>query len=389
VPVLTNYRDIFFDAGVMLIFFGAILIYPIFYPLPYSAEVLRKVPVGVVDLDRSQLSRRLIRMMDAHEMLSVTARPASLKEAEDLFYNGDIKGFVVIPRRFSKDVMKGSQTTVAAYCDAGYFLFYKQVFTGVLYSAGTLSGGVAIKRMTSRGIPKQQAMIKRDPLPLLQVPLFNPAGGYASYVVPPVLILIVQQTLLIGIGMVKGTRRERRSGGNAYPALNGKTVGAVPLLAGRAVAYLSLYFLHVIYITIILFRFYRFPQRGTLLEILLFLTPFLLSIIFLGFTVSALFKRRETSMVVLLFTSMPFLFLVGFSWPVENIPSWLRFFSVFIPSTMGIDGFLKIDGMGASLKEVGRQWAVLWGLSIFYFFLAWFSLKLSGKSDYRRAAQRP
>jgi len=377
-----EYRNIFFDAGVMLILFGAILIYPFFYPFPYSAEVLKKVPVGVVDLDRSQLSRRLIRMMDAHEMLSVTARPVSLEEAEDLFYKGDIKGIVVIPSRFERDIMKGRQARVAAYCDAGYFLRYRQVLTGVLYSTGTLSAGVAVKRMTAKGIPRQQAMIKRDPLPLLQVPLFNPAGGYATYAVPPVLILILQQTLLIGIGMVGGTKRERRPDNGVSPISEKKAVGRVSLLVGKVLAYFSIYLVHVVYIAAILFRFYRFPQRGTLVEVILFLTPFLFSVISLGLAASVLFKTREASMTMLLFTSLPVLFLAGFSWPVESIPSWLRFFSLFIPSTSGIDGFLRIVCMGASLKEVGPQWVILWGLSISYFFMAWFFLRLSGRNNH-------
>lgn len=378
---MDEYRRIFFDAGVMLICFGAILIYPFFYPFPYAAEVLKKVPVGVVDLDRTQLSRRLIRMMDAHEMLSVTARPVSLKEAEDLFYDGDIKGIVVIPSRFERDILKGGNTRVAAYCDAGYFLRYRQVLTGVLYSTGTLSAGVVLKRMTAKGTPRLQALARRDPLPLLQVPLFNPSGGYATYAVPPVLILILQQTLLIAIGMSAGTERERASTGRTSPRL--KQSAAHTVLAGKALAYFSIYLLHAIYVSIILFRLYRYPQRGTPGEALLFLVPFLMSAIFLGIATSVLFKSRETSMVVLLFTSLPFLFLAGFSWPVESIPSWLRFFSLFIPSTSGIDGFVRIACMGASLKEVGRQWATLWGLSILYFFLAWLGVRYSERHRFR------
>ncbi len=104
----------------MLILFGAILIYPFFYPFPILLRY-SKVPVGVVDLDRSQLSRRLIRMMDAHEMLSVTARSGELGGSRGPLLQGDIKGIVVIPSRFERDIMKGRQARVAAYCDADIF----------------------------------------------------------------------------------------------------------------------------------------------------------------------------------------------------------------------------------------------------------------------------
>ena len=81
-------------------------------------------------------------------------------------------------------------------------------------------------------------------------------------------------------------------------------------------------------------------------------------------------------MVALSFTSIPALFLAGFSWPVESIPQWLRTLSFLIPSTVGIDGFLKLNIMGATLREVGPQWMILWGLSILYFVLACLSMKV-------------
>ena len=383
-----EYRAIFGDAGALLIFFGAILVYPIVYPIPFWGEVLKKIPVAVVDMDRSQLSRKLVRMMDAHETLNVAARPSSLAEAEELFYRGGIKGIVVVPNDFERDILRGRQVTVPAYCDASYFLLYRQVLTGVMQSSGTLSAGVEIKRLMARGAAREQAIAARDPLPLLSIPLFNPGGGYATYGVPPVMLLILQQTLLIGIGMLQGTARAGAAATGAGTGANltdarpgpGARTQAWAIL-GKGMAYFTIYLIHAIYIIVILFRLYRFPQRGAPLSLLLFLFPFLLSVIFLGLTISAFFKDRETSMVVLLFTSVPALFLAGFSWPVEAIPRWLHLASLTIPTTAGIDGFLKINSMGARLNEVATQWAVLWGLAILYFFLAWLFAHLRSRRN--------
>lgn len=360
-----EYRNIFLDSGVLLIFFGAILAYPLIYPIPYAHEVLRDVPVAVVDMDHSQLSRKLIRMMDANEFLRITSRPTSLAEARDQFFRGSVNGIVVIPEDFTKNILRKEQAVVAAYCDASYFLLYRQVLTGVLYAVGTLSAGVELKRMVARGFTSGQAMAARDPLPLLSYPLFNPSGGYASYVVPPILMLILQQTLLIGIGMLGGTVREKK--GRHFLIPEEQSVGVVSLLLGKSAAYLSLYILHAIYFFVVLFRLYRFPQRGEPMEILLFIIPFLFSVIFLGLTLAAMFRNREISMMALLFTSIPVLFLAGFSWPPESIPKWLRILSFLLPSTAGIDGFLKLSIMGAALPEVKFQWLLLWGLTGIYF----------------------
>ncbi len=369
-----EYRNILLDSGVMLIFFGAILVYPIIYPIPYSSEVLKETPVAVVDLDHSQLSRKLIRMLEANEFLHITSRPTSLAEARNQFYKGIINGIVVIPEDFTRNIFRGKQATVSAYCDASYFLLYRQVLTGVIYTTSTFSAGIEIKRMMAKGFTQGQAMAARDPLPLISYPLFNPAGGYASYVVPPVMLLILQQTLLIGIGMLGGTAREQK--GHHFLLSGDNSIGALSHVLGKGAAYLSLYILHAIYFFVVLFRFYRFPQRGEPLDLLLFMLPFLISVIFLGMTLSTLFRNREISMVALLFTTIPAIFLAGFSWPVESIPQWLRTLSFLIPSTVGIDGFLKLNIMGATLREVGPQWMTLWGLSILYFILACLSMKI-------------
>ncbi len=366
-----------------MIFFGAIIIYPIVYPLPYTKEVLKKVPVAVVDMDQSQMSRRLIRMMDAHEMLRVAARPPSMEEAQELFYEGTINGFIVIPKDFSKEIVRGRQAVVSAYCDASYFLLYRQVLTGVIYSVGTTSAGIDIRRAMAKGSPLGQAMKAREPLPVLSIPLFNPGGGYATYAVPPVLLLILQQTLLIGIGMMQGTARESkggraRSGTPAHPG-NG---GPLSLILGKAMAYLTIYLFHAVYIVVILFRLYRFPQRGNFVDVIFFFLPFLLSIIFLGFAASAFFKERETSMIVLLCTSIPAVFLAGFSWPAEAIPRWLRALSFLLPTTAGIDGFLKINNMGASLSDVSFQWCLLWALCAVYLAAAWLATKMTQARDF-------
>lgn len=368
-----EYRNIFLDSGVLLIFFGAILVYPLVYPIPYSPEVLRDVPVAVVDMDHSQLSRKFIRMMDAHELLRIASFHTSLTEARDQFFRGSVNGIVVIPGDFTKNILRKEQAVVAAYCDASYFLLYRQVLTGVLYTTGTLSAGVEVKRMMAKGFTRGQAMAARDPVPLLSYPLFNPSGGYASYVVPPVLMLILQQTLLIGIGMLGGTVREKK--GRHFLIPEEQSTGVVSLLLGKSAAYLSLYIVHAVYFFVFLFRIYRFPQRGEPLELLLFILPFLTSVIFLGLTLTALFRNREISMMALLFTSIPVLFLAGFSWPPESIPEWLRILSFMLPSTAGIDGFLKLSIMGATLPEVGFQWILLWGLTGLYFTVACLTVK--------------
>lgn len=356
-------RALLGDGGALLVLVGAVLLYSVFYPIPYRPEVLKEVPLVVVDEDGSGLARRLTELVDAHELLRVTTRATSLAEAEEVVRRGEAGGVLAIPADFERQVRRGEPVSVGVYADASYFLVYRQSLTGALEAIGAVSAGLEIRRLQAGGLSATQARAARDPLPVITRALFNPIEGYATYVVPPVLILVLQQTLLVGMGMLAGTARERRR-----PLPLGGT--ALQRVSGRAAVYVLLYTVHAFYYLALVPRLYGFPQRGATLDVVVFTLPFLLSVTLLGLTLEPLFARREASLQLLLFTSLPAVFLAGFSWPVEAMPTWLRCASLLVPSTAGIAGLLRLNTMGATLRQVGFEWLVLWGLTLLYLILA-------------------
>ena len=115
---------------------------------------------------------------------------------------------------------------------------------------------------------------------------------------------------------------------------------------------------------------WHFPYLVSEYGGLTFLLPYLLSCIFLGIALSTLFRYRENSLLLLLFTSIPFLMLSGASIPKECMPEWLYAIGKVVPSSSGVDGFVRIQTMGATLSEVSVQWCTLWVLTAVYFGLA-------------------
>jgi len=369
-----EFKNIFADAGVLLIFIGAVLIYPILYGYVYSNEVVKEVPVALVDLSKTPESRLLARMVDASEFIQLSENAHSLDEAEILFYHGKVNGIIVIPSSFSKEVLSGRQTHVSVYCDAAYFLYYKQVFKGASYAVGTYSAGIEIKKLMAKGVPADQAMKNREPIPVITTPLYNPSEGYGSYVMLAFLALVLQQTLLIGIGMLGGTSREQKRFHLLIPA-GSKRGGTIPIVLGKGAAYLTIYVANSIYALGLMPKIFSYAQRADLLSMILFLLPFLLSVIFLAMALSSIYKNREHSMLVLVFTSIPFLFFSGISWPYESLPVWIKAIAQLIPSTPGIRGILKLNLMGAPFSSVVWEWLHLWLLTFVYFVFALFMTK--------------
>jgi ABC-2 type transport system permease protein len=305
-------------------------------------------------------------MLDANENIKVAERNVGFEEARKLFYEGKVFGLIVIPARFERDIRRGVIADVAAYYDTSTLLYYRQLKTGVTYVSRTLGAGIQMRKFMAAGASREKAMASQDPLPYVGVPLFNPSGGYGGYIIPAVFILIIHQTLLIGIGMVMGARRE------VADMVNGKRlkIWEVPgIVIGRTAAYVSIGYFTALYNVGILHHYYSYPLRNFSSEFLIFITPFLIATTLFGLTLGFCFRHREVA-TALLGTSVPFLFIVGFAWPPEIMPTWLRLMSYAVPNTPGVDGFLKLTQLGAELKEIPFDYHLLWWQSAAYFVLA-------------------
>lgn len=373
---LDELRAIATNRGAFMVLGIAALLYAFFYPLPYMPQVAREMPVVVVDQDRSAMSRQLIRMADAADQVDVVDIVHSEREAEQRLLLGKAYGVFVIPANFERDILRGERVIVGIYGDASYFLVYSQIAMGLAQATGTMSAGIEIRRLQASGYGESAAYDRRDPLPLQVFPLYNETGGYGDYVVPAVLILILQQTLLVGIGVLGGSRREDEDDTTIAPAGQRfrpnlrRAWQNTQMMLGRALAYIGIYSIHIAIYLLVVYRVFDFPQRGNIADIYVFLLPFLLAVIFMGMALASLFRERETAIQILLFSSLPAVFISGFSWPPEALPRWLHTLAATLPSTAGIDGYLRLNQLGATLYQVKGTWMHLWALAGVYFVLA-------------------
>lgn len=364
-----EYHYIFHDGGVLLVVVGAILIYSTAYSFAYKNEVLRDIPIAIVDNSQTPSSRQIIRSFDATPNLRVAYKPTSLEEAKKLFYQRKVNGVIVIPSDYEKKLQRAEKVNLAIYADASYFLMYRQVFFDVTNSVLHSNGNVEWVRFVSKGAQPKQAEALSNPVTISVKNLYNPSGGYATFIMPAIIMVIIQQTLLIGIGMVGGTWREKCLYKTLIPS-GERRMSVLPIVLGKSAAFISVYCITLSYLLCFHYKLFGYPMNGSAGTIVLFLLPYLLSCTFLGVALSSLFRHRENSLLLLLFTSIPVLMLSGASVPQECIPQWLYYGTKFIPSGSGVDGFIRIQTMGATLAEVSTQFWTLWILTAVYFLLA-------------------
>ncbi len=360
-------KQVFHDEGVLIFFIIVPLVYPLLYSWIYNNEVVREVPVVVVDDNHSSLSRQFVRRCDATPEVKVFCYAADMDEAKSLVSRQLAKGIYHIPAEFDSNVNRMKQASIGVYCDMSLMLTYKAIYQSALAVSQTMGAEIQVKR--SQPNSKREAEISVRPMAYDDVPIFNPAGGYGSSVLPAVLMLILQQTLVLGIGLSAGTARENNRYHELIP-IDRHYQGVFRILGGKALCYFMIYAVMGAYLTLAVPKMFSFVQLAHWPSLLMLMLPYTLACIFFGMIVSCIVRYRENVMLLMVFVSVPLLFLSGVSWPQSNIPHFWQSISWLFPSTFGIRAYVRMNTMGATLGDVILEYRLLWVQALGYFIIA-------------------
>ena len=357
-------KQMVYDEGVLIFCVIVPLVYPLLYSWIYNNEVVREVPVVIVDQSHSQQSRQFIRMVDASPDVRVLCYAEDLDDAQSLVSRQVAKGVYLIPADFATNLNRMQQGVISVYCDMSLMLTYKAIYqTSVLV---TQAMGAEIQRKVSGNYTAREDLITTRPLDFEDVPIFNPAGGYGNFIIPAVLMLIIQQTLILGIGLAAGTARERNRYSDLVP-INRCYGGIYRIVTGKALCYLMVYAVMSAYLTLIIPRIFSFIALIQWQDLLALMLPYLLACVFFGLTVSCLVHYRENVMLLVVFISVPLLFMTGVSWPQSAIPGFWQGVSWLFPSTFGVRAFVRMNTMGGVLSDVVPEIRYLWIQAAAYF----------------------
>ena len=359
-----EFRTTFRDQGVLIFFILVPLGYPLLYAFIYNNEVVREVPAVVVDDSRSSFSREYLQNIDATPDVDIVSYCADMKEAQQMLKERKAYGIIYIPVDFNDKLVKGEQSQVHIYCDMSGLLYYKSML--IANTSVSLDMNKDIKISRSRNTTDRQDEITTYPIEYEDIAMFNPTTGFAAFLITAVLILIIQQTLLLGIGLSAGTAREHNRFRDLVP-INRHYNGTLRIVLGKGLSYFLVYSLVSVYVLCVVPRIFSLNQIGQPGTLILFTLPYLAACIFFAMTASIAIRNRETCMLLFVFTSVPLLFISGISWPGSAIPAFWRYVSYIFPSTFGINGFVRVNNMGATLSEVSFEYKALWIQAGIYF----------------------
>ena len=331
------------DKGVLLLILIGPVVYSVYYPFPYSPEVARNVPIAVVDLDRSSLSRKLIRLVGASPDIEVALIANDLTQLRQALWDSKVEGGLIIPADFRRRTLRGETAHPIVLGNGAYFLFNRAELLGLAGATQALSMELNIKHELAATVSVDQARERIQPVRLELRAASNPTGGYSTYVVPAVAVVVLQQTLLLGICMLMGTWKETAAPFDLSVRCN---------RLGLVMAAATLCFLNALYYVGLVYWREDYPHLGDMTDLLPVIAVFSFTAAAWAVAIGSWIRYREQAVIHLLPITIPIIFLAGFAWPVESIPMLLRALSLFVPSTAGIQGFLNVDQMGADFSQV-------------------------------------
>lgn len=343
--MLKDIKNIFKDPAAMLIMLLLPLAYPLLYSFIYTNEVVRDMPVCVVDMSDTQESRHFTRQLDATPDVEVAYRVNDFEEGQRLMREQKVHGILYFPSDYAEKMQKMQQSPLEIYTDMGFMLYYKAFYLA-----------------TYNVMLEQKHPLLADNPEVIKVhdyPMFNTQGGYGNFLLPAVLVLILQQTMLLGMATQVGTRRQQ-----------GLRDFTIPERVRQGVSYYLVYFVLAAYVLIIVPKIFCFTQLISTWSLIFLLIPMLLSMVTFSILISIFFKHRETPLLYIAPTSVILLFLTGISWPESSMPQFWADFAWLIPSTPAVRAFVKMNCMGANLSLVSPY---IWGMliqSIVYVLLA-------------------
>jgi ABC-2 type transport system permease protein len=360
------------DVGVLIFFFFLPVVYPIVYTLIYNPEVVTDIPVAIVDRSRTSESRELVRMASAAPAIQIYSYCANLEEAKSQMASGDVYGILEIPDDYATSLGNGKQAVAQFYAESSLLIRNRAFVSALSDLQMALAQKITVERVSALGVTTSGSAL---PVNSKSNFLGDTEQGFASFVIPGIIILILQQSMLLGICMLGGTERERRLRNVGKDPMSIDTAGTLATIIGRSLCYVFLYIPASIYILNIIPMIFDLPQIGDPLQVMLFVFPLLVASSFMGQALNLFMRERESAFILIVFLSVLFLFLSGLTWPRYAVNDLWTAVGNCIPSTWGVEGFIRINSNGGTIGENATQFTMLWVLAGVYFIAAYFVVR--------------
>ena len=327
----------------------------------FSAGLATKLPIGVLDLDGSDLSRSIIRMADATPDVSVARRVSDLAEGRQAILSGQIHGLLLLPGNLDRDVQAGRRPEVVFFYNTQTMTAGNLVLRGINAAIPAAAAGIRQSLRTGQGQSFDAALASLQPIPVQVHALFNPTLNYVHFLLtallPSVLQVVVVVTLAYSIGLDVETEHRlkvlRRLGGGLWPAMIGKLL-----------PYTFLFLIILGAADAVLFGILELPLRGSRALLIAADVLFILSCQLIGVLLALVIRPVGSAISIATVITAPALGFMGIGFPRLGMNAFAYGWGAILPGTWYLTARIDQTIRGAPLDLSWQPVLVLAGFVI-------------------------
>lgn len=360
--IYDEFKSIGTNISVLIVLILGNVGYGFLYNLLYNTNVYRNAPIAVVDMSQSDISRHLIDYIDATQQVEVSLKTQNYDEARQMLIERKIVGFLYIPSELKEQLMRGNQAKCIIYGSTLSFLDYLNISEAVNYATLEINSELLPEMLKTINMIDLMFLVNGKAVNIVAEPLYNNSEGYGTYLIPPVLMLIIFQTMMIVISMNETSLVKR--------SFRHVSMSPYIYVFAKAFSYFLIYLIFSIFFLIFLPLLFDLPHLSNFFNIITLMIPYLFANVFFCLIFTLLFKDADSPLFFIVFMSVPLVFLSGISYPLELMPWHWKIFHYIIPAAPATMAFVKLNCMGADMNNITSEMINLWLQCIGYYIIA-------------------
>lgn len=308
----------------------------------------KSLPAALVVTSQDHYTRAIISALETTGYYRFDHVVESAAEGEALMARGDIAFLVTIPSDFARRVDRGDHPQILIEADATD----PAVASGAISTLGTVASQALLRE---QGIEAQAEADARSRLDVVVHRRYNPEGVSQYNIVPGLLGVILQMTMVMMTSMALTRETERGTMENllAMPATPAE------IMLGKILPYLVVGAVQVVVVLTAAKLLFSVPFFGSLSVLLFAILAFVLSLVLLGYTISTMARTQMQAMQLTFFFFLPSLMLSGFMFPFRGMPDWAQWLGEIFPLTHFLRIIRAVMLKGADLPAVAWETSVL------------------------------
>jgi len=348
----------------------------------YSKGSLSELDVAVYDADNSELSRTIVRAIDASKTMRISGYLKSIDEIETGIQHRAYNAVFHIPYNFERNIKTQHSVTIQFYKNSHNTLIASALYKDALQVVKSINAGIIIKKLRASSLSSDQAKAIVQPVIIDTHYIGNPPFNYNNFL-SPAYIYVCCQILLMLAGMFSITheiedKRYNRIIESAY-----KFTGA--LVIGKAFAILMIFGVSIAFIHVILFPLFDITIKCNVVNYVLYTFLFLAASLLPGMAIGAFVKEPFLATEVIIFVNMPSLLVSGYTFP--SVPTVFADIANILPFVHFMHIFIKSAQLGAPIDFIYKELISLGVIVTTFFIISWiFIFRLSKSVEKARVS---